>query len=337
MSDEIRPLLERHRAFWEAGARVLLESVGKHHPLAASGGIPLANGGHAREGEHLSPERIDPERFYGEGLERGALVRGDFVGGVGIPHLCWTEAIVGCPVRVVTGGPWAQPFGRDWRRPAELEPDSPWLGLLTDFTALLLRRTGGNRPVIQPLMRGPIDMMASALGHEEACLALVEEPGAAGAFLDLCARFFLVAARRQAEGTPALCGGHVCAYGIWAPGTVVRTQADNATMLSPAVYRDVVLPHERTVIEAFDFPLIHLHSGCLHVAELLAGVPALKAIQVSIDYPGGPLASDVLPILERVAGRKSLILTGPVTRRELAALERLADQGSLCLQVELLD
>jgi hypothetical protein len=138
----------------------------------------------------------------------------------------------------------------------------------------------------------------------------------------------------QASGTPRFAGGYVSAYGIWAPGTVVRTQADNATMLSPTVYRERVLPHDRAVMRQFDYPLIHLHSGCLHVAEALLEVPELRAIQVSVDHPGGPLAAQVMPILERMVARKPLIVTGPVTSAELEALRGLAAVGSVCLQVQ---
>jgi hypothetical protein len=238
-------------------------------------------------------------------------------------------------VRVVTGGPWAEPFAADWRAPGRRAPDERWLAKLDAFVDLLAGRAGGRYPIVQPLMRGPVDMMASAVGHEETCLALMEEPAAAAAFLDVCADFFIRTARRRLERTPPFAGGYLSGYGIWAPGRVVRTQIDNATMLSPAVYRERVLAHDRRVIEAFDNPLIHLHSGCLHVADVLLEVEALKAVQVSIDYPGGPLAAEVLPILERIVRRKALIVTGPVTGEELASLEALAGLGSLCLRVSL--
>ena len=106
-------------------------------------------------------------------------------------------------------------------------------------------------------------------------------------------------------------------------------------MISPAVYRERVLKYDRRVIEAFEYPLIHLHSGCLHLADELLQVDALKAIQVSIDYPGGPLASEVLPVLERIIRKKPLIVTGPVAEDELRALEALPHSGRLCMHVQL--
>jgi len=162
-----------------------------------------------------------------------------------------------------------------------------------------------------------------------------DEPAAADAFLAGCARVFVELAQKRLEHTPPFRDGYLSSYGIWAPGTVVRTQIDNATMLSPAMYRDQVLPHDRAIMGAFDYSLIHLHSGCLHVVEALYDVDELQAIQVSIDHPGGPLATEVMPILERIAQHKPLIVTGPVTPAELDSLRQLGSQGSVCLSVRL--
>lgn len=332
----LQPLLERHEAFWRREGSEPLKQVTVHVPLAVREGIPLADGGQVAEGAFIVPEQLDPGQFYGQG-EPVSAVFGDFIAGVAPPHLCWTEAILGCPVQVVTGGPWAEPFAADWTRPDELHPDQRWLQRLDDFVDLLVERAEGDYPVVQPLMRGPIDMMAAALGHEPMCVALLQQPAQADAFLARCADIFVETARRRLDHTPPFAGGYLSSYGIWAPGNVVRTQVDNATMLSPAVYRQRVLPWDRRVIEAFDYSLIHLHSGCLHIVDDLLEVEALKAIQVSLDYPGGPLAIEILPRLHDILQRKPLIVTGPVSAAELEGLERLAPQGGLCLQLELVE
>ncbi len=332
-------LLERHRAFWQGQAGLLLEEVGDFRFVdssVSSRGLPLADGTRSVQGQEITPELIDPQRFYDKAKVPGTPIHGDFLTGMGPPHLCWTEASIGCPVRMMTGGPWAEPFGADWRALHQLTPDERWLDKLEQFVRLLAPRCEGRCGLIQPLMRGPADMMASAIGHEAACMALVQEPEAAEAFLAWCAEVFLQLTGRQQAHTPSFAEGYLSSYGIWAPGTVVRTQIDNATMLSPGLYRERVLEYDRRIIESFDFPLIHLHSGCLHVVEPLLDMAALSAVQVSIDHPGGPLATDVMPVLERIVKRKPLIVTGPVTAAELERLRSLVDLGSLCLRVRLL-
>ncbi len=327
---------QRHETFWHGERGVLLEQVTTYQPLGARRGIPLADGQLSSEGQRIVPDLIDPDRFYPTAHKPSSAWQGDFIGGAGPPGLCWTEAILGCPVLMVTGGAWAGPFEADWTAPAQLEPDLAWLEKLDAFVDLLVERAAGHYPIVQPLLRGPIDMMASAMGHEEMCLALMEYPDRADAFLAYCTDLFIHTAKRRLEHTPPFAGGYASGYGIWAPGTVVRTQVDNATMLSPTVYRERVLAHDRRVIEAFDYPLIHLHSGCLHIVDDLLAVEALKAVQVSLDFPGGPLATEVLPILEQIVRQKALIVTGPVTTEELHSLEALAQEGSLCLRVALI-
>ena len=334
MADDLKRMMRRHEAFWRGEGERSLRQVTAHAPLREQGDIPLADGRRAGEGQYLTPNLIDPRRFYGENGGPGSALEGDFMVGSVPPGLCWTEAILGCPVRVVTGGPWAEPFFEEGTDLERLTPDREWLDKLDDFVDFLAVRAGGRYPVGQPLMRGPVDMMASALGHERMCLTFLESPEWADAFLEVCADVFIETARRRLSHTPRFEEGYISGYGIWAPGSVVRTQVDNATLLSPGVYRERVLPHDRRVIEAFDYPLIHLHSGCLHIVDDLLQVEALKAIQVSIDYPGGPLASDVLPVLNKILQGKPLIVTGPVTESELRGLEALSPPGRLCLQVQ---
>ena len=201
-ADKLPELLKRHEAFWKGEGDAPLKQVTTHTPLTSQQGIPLADGSRVAEGASIAPEQIDPARFYGEASGPDAAVRGDFITGAAPPHLCWTEAILGCPVRVVTGGPWAEPFAIAWNQPNELCPDARWLEKLDAFVDALVERAAGRYPIVQPLMRGPVDMMASALGHEQMCLALLQAPAAADAFLELCADIFIQTAQNQLERTP---------------------------------------------------------------------------------------------------------------------------------------
>ena len=333
-ADDLNQLLERHRVFWKGEGDTPLRRVGTHSPMGGHGSIPLADGTRAAEGQYITPELIDPRSFYPE--ESGArttALSGDFMAGAGPPHLCWTEAAVGCPVRVVTGGPWADPFISDWADLDAIVADEGWLEKLDAFVDFLAQRAAGSYPIVQPLMRGPIDMMTFALGHERMCFALMESPQEAKALLSICADIFIQAAQRRLDHTPPFAGGYLSGFGIWAPGTVVRNQVDNATLISPAVYQEQVFEHDLRVMEAFDFSVIHLHSGCLHIIDTLLAAEAPHIIQVSIDFPGGPLAAEIMPILEKILQKKPLIVTGPVTPAELQDLEALSPPGRLCIQV----
>ncbi|HJN30242.1 MAG TPA: hypothetical protein QF604_20245 [Candidatus Latescibacteria bacterium] len=262
------------------------------------------------------------------------MIRGDFMAGQGPPGMCWTEAAFGCPVRIVTGGPWAEPFAEDWRDTSLPAPDQDWIDKLGAFVEYLVEGADGRYAITQPLLRGPVDMMFAGLGHEEACMAVKTAPVVSDRILEQCADLFNHMATTRLAATPRFEDGYLSSYGIWAPGSVVRTQVDNASMLSPETYRERVLPFDRKVFEAFDFALIHLHSCCLHIVEDLVQEQDLNCIQVSIDYPSGPLAADVMPNLQRILAHKPLIVTGPVYQSELDQLQDLRPAGGLCLQVQ---
>jgi hypothetical protein len=334
MSDNgLEDLLTRHRAFWRRQGDGPLMSVSAHRPLEERGGIPLADGTKSADGCLITPEMLEPARFYDQSSITD-VVRGDFIAGQGPPGMCWTEAAFGCPVRIVTGGPWAEPFVADWHDKRSIESDRRWIDKLGAFVEYLVRRADGRYPITQPLFRGPVDMMFAGLGHEEACMAVKTAPEASDRILAGCAELFVNMAGMRLAATPPFEDGYLSSYGIWAPGTVVRTQVDNASMLSPGMYRERVLPFDRKVFEAFDTTLIHLHSCCLHIVDDLVQEDALDCIQVSIDYPGGPLAAEVMPQLQHILEHKPLIVTGPVYQSELDGLQRLQPAGGLCLQVQ---
>lgn len=332
--DELGDLLARHTAFWRRQGSAPLLAVGRHRPLEVRGGIPLADGSRATDGVLVAPDMLDPARFHA-GAAVTEVVRGDFLAGMEPPAMCWTEAAFGCPVRIVTGGPWAEAFLHDWARDRPIVPDRRWIDKLDAFVDDLVARAAGRWPIGQPLMRGPVDMMFAGLGHEEACVAVKTDPAASDRILDGCATLFIDMARRRLQRSPLFAGGYLSSYGIWSARPVVRTQVDNASLLSPATYRERVLPFDRKVFEAFEVALIHLHSCCLHIVDDLLREEALDCIQVSIDYPGGPLAAQVLPVLQRILEVKPLIVTGPVYAAELRQLRGLQPAGGLCLQVQL--
>ena len=334
---ELENVIERHRRFWalQAAEQPILR-VRQHRPLAFGGhsGRYLPS---LSEGDLIEPERLTFEAVLAD--QPATLLDGFFFDGIQLPGLCWTEALTGCPVRMERGGPWAEAFLD--RRAQILErcrrglprEDNPWLGKFREGTRLLAARAGGRFPVIQPLMRGPLDMMASALGHETMATAFYDDPGLAHELLNLCTGTFVALAREHTALAPPFLGGDVT-FGLWAPGRTIRTQLDNAVLLSPRLYRDFFLPYDSRVFHAFDFVVMHVHSGCLHIIDALLSAPELSAIQVSIDFPGGPLLSEILPTLREIQGRKPLIVTGPATDEEIDLVRASLPPAGVALDLE---
>ena len=331
-------LLTRHQAFWEmAPVEAPLLRIGRYQPLQRRQPLPLADGSLTQEGQRLRPELLDMQRLTDMLEEPSLVVNGDLLGSVAPTDLCWNEAIAGCPIRWRAGHVWSEPVSDhlDDLDRLRVSPDNPWLAKLVEWAGLLGARAGGRYPIGQPLLRGPIDIAAAVVGDEPLCWLMADEPAQFRRLLDRCTDLFITTATAWLAAVAPFRNGS-CQYGIWAPGATVRTQADNAALLSPRLYREFLLPCDRRICAAFDYPLIHTHSGVLPIiVDVLLELPALRAIQAGFDYPAGPSVAELLPHLRKVSGRKPLIITGGVTREELdLMLASLSPQG-LCLQVDL--
>lgn len=338
---ELDALLDRHRAFWTMDeVDVPLERIGTYSPLSSRSPYRFADGSLAQEGSLFSPGLIDPQTHIGADTAYDSpAVSWPFLAGRGAGDLCWTEAIAGCPVLWRSGHVWAGAFlslseAGAWRQRAA---ESPWLARLLDIARLLVEQADGRYPVVQPLMRGPIDIAAGAVGDEDLCMLLVDQPEDCRHLVDQSTELFIAVSTAWRDAIPPFRGGY-CIYGIWAPGTVIRTQCDNAALLSPSVYADLLAPCDERICQHFDYPLIHTHSCFIRMAaEPLLHVSGLAAIQVSLDYPGGPSVAELLETLQRINQCRPLVLTGPVTADELEVLRSELSPRGLSLQVSLLE
>jgi hypothetical protein len=338
----LKETLRMHRLFWRLSNPEPLFHVEDYRPLRRDEAIPLIDGRLVFDDAYLEPRLIDP-RLFVERLkinEESPVLMGDFLRTLAPRDLCWTQAFIGCPIRVSSGKVWADPFIEDIEKiDAYMSVNDEWLQKLLEFTSLLIGVSGSRIPVIQPLFRGPIDMAASALGPDRLCVAIYRHPDLLGRFLDFCAEVFIDAFKKQLNMLPRFEGGYGCMYGIWAPGPICRTQADYSVLVSPRDYEKVFLPYDLKVIKASEYSVFHLHSATIHIAEKLLGVPELNAIQVSIDYPArafSPPVKDLLPIFKRIQEEKPLIINGPVSRGDLQLIQRELPPEGLALDLRLL-
>ncbi len=337
-------LLARHTAFRDmAEVDRPLTRIRPHSPLQSGGNYSEAML-RLREKGPSSGGTIDPSMFTGEilsALEPESPVDGDLIRGVELPGLCWSEGFLGCGISVSEGGAWADRF-LSWPGGIDSFLDSestggrrPWLEAFGNGIRAAADRYRDRFPVLQPLMRGPIDMMASAIGHSNMATAFLENPESAGKLLDVCTSLFIEMAKAYIDSVPAFCSGYVV-FGIWSPQPAVRTQLDNAVLLSPELYRDHFFPRDRRIFERFDCTAIHTHSGCLHIAPILSSEPALNAIQVALDVPAGPSVEQLVPVFQEIQKTHPLIIAGPVRGNELEMLRRELNPAGLCLDLQLI-
>ena len=196
------------------------------------------------------------------------------------------------------------------------------LTLLKRLTELLVERSGGRYAVAQTLMRGPCDLAEAVLGPELLSYRLYDHPDALRRFLDEATDTFIDILHAQLARIPTGRGRYMSPFGIWAPGTVVRTQCDASAFLSADHYAEWFLPYDEHICESVDYSIIHLHSVSLHTVDALLSVERPHAIQVTLETsPPGPTLEEMVPTFRKILGSKPLLLEGKLSLKEVRWLQ----------------
>ncbi|MBN1400507.1 MAG: hypothetical protein JXA74_06700 [Anaerolineae bacterium] len=335
-------LLARHAAFW------------RHEPVER----PLVRQRPARhrtpfENMDVTPDMIDVDLLTPEVGARDVrkhLVQGDLLNGIcPFSRIPWMEALIGCQIHAGNDeAMWPKPAlgahyeGMDAIVPSE---DNPWLIKLLALTRALVEANDDSYVVTHTLQRGPSDMLSALLGDERMGLSFYDAPDTVRTILARTAEAFIKVARAQYALIPKLAtsdgvaGWVPWAYGLWAPGSVIRFQSDSSSQLSPRMYADYVLPADRTIMQAFDYSIIDLHSaGTLHIHPVLLQVEELDAISVTLDrYENAPSAAELLPTFAAILEHKSLSIFGEVTQAEFDTLLRELPPTGLAINVSIAD
>lgn len=334
---DVNELLQRHTAFWnhERQGEPLMRLRPMHYRT------PFDN-------LDVTPDMLDVDALtpeVGSRDWRKCLVQGDlFHGEHPFSRIPWMEALVGCGIHSGTDeAMWPRPaLGPEFEGMDNIVPadDNPWLRKLLALTQALVDANDGSYLVTHTLMRGPSDLLSALLGDERMGLALYDAPDTVHDILSRAREAFVKVARAQYALIPAFHDGWSCwAYGLWAPGSIIRFQSDSSSQLSPRSYREHILPHDRAIMQAFDHSIIDLHSGgTLHIHKVLMETPELNAISVTMDpYANAPRLEDLLPTFAEILEAKSLLVTGELTMAEVERLRQALPTPSLAINGHLTD
>lgn len=350
LNPDLQAILKKHKGFWDRSDGPLLNISESEDSLFAplhGISITLADGSVlSDQTKVLTADMIDPSKILDveefplrthEPVKGEPLTEGDlFVTRAPIGKMVWVEAVLGCPVvpRLDTGSIYSAPYLKSADLYTEIaDPEeSPWIKLLAEYTRQLIEDSGGDYQVVQCLQRGPIDLVSAILGHSEMCMTIYDDPDNLRLLAEFTAKVFVKVARAQQDQVPPLEGGYCNPFGIWSPGTVVRTQCDVASSVSPQTYKEFFFPWDRYICEQFDYSVVHLHSGYLHHIEVLLEDPYPTAVQVSLDTGSTPFqVHDLIPTFKRVLEEKPLIIQGDMTQDELKELLDSLPHKGLCV------
>jgi len=265
-------------------------------------------------GNYLSPDVIDPaemleraDRIMGE---RAAYIEGDMLQSVTISfNIPWLEAMAGCSIKVHPDTLWAEHSGLGYESLAALrfDPRNPWFEKMLACHQALCQYAEGRFPVSLPVMHGPLDIVSLFRGPEQFCIDLYDRPQEVEAALARLTDLWIAVGQALLAVTPPYRGGMCTRMRLWLPGPAVTPQADATTLLSPRLYRRFGQPWDEAIINAFPYHTYHTHSTSAHILDILADMPRLSSIQITLD-PNGPPRAELKPLLEKVARRKPLLL-----------------------------
>jgi len=351
----VEGLLDLHRAFWrmedltECLVNFERERVerraymwGPPEAVPKLSELQLADGRIASEGLVLEPWMLSPTKAHPLGLlmkkaKRKVANLGEtfqtFPPYFKIP---WIEAVAGCKLEVAAKSDcvWSRHYlNRNWyEKEDSLRLNEEWTRKLLEFTHYLEQELHGSIPVVQTLMRGPCDMLSAIMGVEEMCMSMATHPTETQELLRLLTDLFIRVASAQVEAVPRFRGGYCNSFGLWAPGTSIRTQDDQSVSLNPRLYEKFILPFQKNIAQNFDYSVMHLHTGAgLRILDMFLHAEEVSAINVTFDPPPwGPSVEELIPILKKIQTRKPLIFDGSFTDDELSRiLEQLSPRGLL--------
>jgi hypothetical protein len=311
-------LVERWQAFWRR------ESVKRPLIGVALEAVDLSAALGGAEGR-ISPAVLDIEaylemcdRVWKEAREMG----GDAVwAAAAFQGLPWMEAICGCRVFGAGGSLWAEPVKGAPEAHLATWQENPWYALLLEVTRALAVHAGGRYPVALPVQRGPADILSAMRGSSAFCLDFYDAPERLQAWLSSCNTVYLEVVRETLTVLSSFGQGSVQASRqVWAPGLCLETQQDAAALISPDHYRAFILPLDRQGWGLAPYAFRHLHSTALHYLDNLLLEPELRAVEITLDDGGPPLALVAERVAEVQWAGKPVILHGTLSPDEIVRL-----------------
>lgn len=341
---------QHHLDWWHQRGLVLQVTTGQDPAWPDTPAPPPATS--------LDQRWYDPEhrvRAGAHGLSR------TWCGGDTVPLLgTWSAAgdlasYLGCEVRLAPDTVWCEPLSaapEDWP-PLTLNRECEPFRRQLATARLAAELSGGRWLVGMPDLVENLDIVSSLRGPQPLVLDLVDRPEwvleqvwrVNELWYEAFDAFFAVTHDGQ--------GGNAFCFGIWGPGKTAKVQCDAAAMISPAMFREFVVPALSAQCDWLDFAMFHLdgEDAVRHVDALLE-IPGLEAIEwtprrLSVGDSGGHprhwdlyrriLAGgksvqavgvrydEVLPLLDAFGGHGLFIQTGaPSPDAAEALLERVA-------------
>ncbi len=260
----------------------------------------------------------------------------------------WIEAIVGCNIYALGRGASMVANPSDVAPedlPAHLNrlldnlDENIWYRKLGDGCQGLNEVLGGKYPRSQTLMRGPGDMVGALLGHEKS-IGMMLDSGSKDLMhqlLDLCSKIYVKTVKMQMDKGGSFRGGYCNPFGIWAPTYNVRSQEDEASLVSPKMYDEFFLPYHIQEVAGYDYSTFHMHSGYVMTTynwREFSKRGNIGSYEIAMD-PNGPTTEVLLPSLMEMNITKPLVIDSCTAEQVKVIEEHLSEFSGAVLHRDL--
>lgn len=344
MDSQAQALVALHTAFWNRTLKEPIINSGLTALRRFEMTPALPPEWESQDNLILKPELLSPGNLQPSPVSMGGAnpLCGQVVFNTLPPYarLPWVAGIMGCDLQVSVASRIVWPLSYASDNWYELEnqgfaPRLEWLDKLLEFVRYTVEHYSAQCvPTLDPVARGPGDLIMHILGMERLYLGFYDHPNEVKRLMDQITELYIRWGRAQMALIPKVYGGYCNFYGLWSPGTIIRTQSDYAINLSTKVFNEFMLPSAMKVVDAFDYPVFHTHSADPRIVKCLLGLENLKAIEVSLD-PGGPPIEKLIPLWNRILEKKCLIIIGPVTQSQLDLMVSSLSPCGLMLDTEI--
>jgi hypothetical protein len=173
----------------------------------------------------------------------------------------------------------------------ELDPRNEYYATMLEITRRSVALSHDHHWVAPYPLEGPGDCLEGVYGTLNLLMAMVEQTKLVKAAIEHFTTLWIYAFDEveqiiESAGNPGAIGW----ADIWAPGRTFPLQEDFSYNISPAMFREFLLPSLQRIVEAMPYPMFHLDGTTNHLETLLS-IPGLRAIQ----WVPGPGREELAP------------------------------------------
>lgn len=176
---------------------------------------------------------------------------------------------------------WWHECVEDWGRtaPFVFDPDNKWFQRIRNMLEEACARSKGRYIMGLPTFGGPADTLAAIRGTEALLMDLVENPDEIATRLMQIAEVQIEAMKHFWSILQKYQHGGTNWWPTWGASSSFVAQNDFSIMVSPEMFREILLPSIRMLTDAMPNSIYHLDGpGALRHVEALSEIPNIRAI-----------------------------------------------------------